>query len=100
MDLKELSKISTRYSNRTSGSASGHKRPVNESVDEGDFVSAMQEIRAGLDEAEYGINSLDRLNFKGRDKSTSKKLESDFKKLYKSVDKFERDWLKNFVETP
>ena len=39
--------------------------PIKEAVDEGDFVSAMQEIRAGLDEAEYGINSLDRLGFKG-----------------------------------
>tara|TARA_R100000005_G_scaffold49285_1_gene23629 strand:- start:199 stop:450 length:252 start_codon:yes stop_codon:yes gene_type:complete len=75
-------------------------KPLNEAVDEGDFVNAMQEIRAGLDEAEYGINSLNRLSFKGRDKSTAKKLERDFKKLYKSVDKFERDWLKNFLETP
>ena len=65
--------------------------PINEAVDEGDFISVMQEIRAGLDEAEYGINSLDRLNFKGRDKSTAKKLESEFKKLYKLVDKFEKD---------
>ena len=65
--------------------------PINEAVDEGDFISAMQEIRAGLDEAEYGINSLDRLNFKGRDKSAAKKIESEFKKLYKLVDKFEKD---------
>jgi len=65
--------------------------PLNEAVDEGDFVSAMQEIRAGLDEAEYGINSLNRLKFKGRDKSTAKKLENEFKKFYKLVDKFERD---------
>jgi len=65
--------------------------PIKEAVDEGDFISAMQEIRAGLDEAEYGINSLDRLNFKGRDKSAAKKIESEFKKLYKLVDKFERD---------
>ena len=66
-------------------------KPLKEAVDEGDFVSAMQEIRAGLDEAEYGINSLNRLGFKGRDKSTAKKLESEFKKLYKLVDKFEKD---------
>tara|TARA_B100000287_G_scaffold405509_1_gene429152 strand:+ start:251 stop:493 length:243 start_codon:yes stop_codon:yes gene_type:complete len=65
--------------------------PLNEAVDEGDFVSAMQEIRAGLDEAEYGINSLSRLGFKGRDKSTAKKLENEFKKFYKLVDKFERE---------
>ena len=80
MDIKELSKISTRYTNR-----------INEAVDEGDFVSAMQEIRAGLDEAEYGINSLSGLGFKGRDKSTAKKLENEFKKFYKLVDKFERE---------
>lgn len=65
--------------------------PINEAVDESDFINAIMEIRAGLDEAEYGINSLNRLNFKGRDKSTAKKLESDFKKLYKLVDKFEKD---------
>ena len=65
--------------------------PIKEVVDEGDFISAIQEIRAGLDEAEYGINSLNRLGFKGRDKSTAKKLESEFKKLYKLVDKFEKD---------
>jgi hypothetical protein len=65
--------------------------PIKEAVDEGDFVSAMQEIRAGLDEAEYGINSLGGLGFKGRDKSTAKKLENEFKKFYKLVDKFERE---------
>ena len=80
MDLKELSKITTRYNNR-----------IEEAVDEGDFISAMQEIRAGLDEAEYGINSLGGLGFKGRDKSTAKKLENEFKKFYKLVDKFERE---------
>tara|TARA_Y100000817_G_scaffold3147_1_gene2732 strand:+ start:329 stop:571 length:243 start_codon:yes stop_codon:yes gene_type:complete len=66
-------------------------KPLKEGVDEGDFISAMQEIRAGLDEAEYGINSLGGLGFKGRDKSTAKKLENEFKKFYKLVDKFERD---------
>jgi hypothetical protein len=66
-------------------------KPLKEGVDEGDFVSAMQEIRAGLDEAEYGINSLGGLGFKGRDKSTAKKLENEFKKFYKLVDKFERE---------
>jgi len=66
-------------------------KTLKEGVDEGDFVSAMQEIRAGLDEAEYGINSLGGLGFKGRDKSTAKKLENEFKKFYKLVDKFERD---------
>ena len=45
----------------------------------------------GLDEAEYGINSLSRLGFKGRDKSTAKKIENEFKKFYKLVDKFERE---------
>ena len=66
-------------------------KPLKEGVDEGAFISAMQEIRAGLDEAEYGINSLGGLGFKGRDKSTAKKLENEFKKFYKLVDKFERD---------
>jgi len=65
--------------------------PINEAVDEGDFISVMQEIRAGLDEAEYGINSLDRLNFKGGDKSTAKRIANDFKLLMKRVDKFEKD---------
>ena len=65
--------------------------PIKESVDEGDFISAIQEIRAGLDEAEYGINSLDRLNFKGGDKSIAKRIANDFKLLMKRVDKFEKD---------
>ena len=88
MDIKELSKITTRYTNR-----------LDEAVNEGDFVSAMHEIRAGLDEAEYGINSLNRLNFKGGDKPTAKRIANDFKLLMKRVDKFEKDWLKNFVTT-
>lgn len=73
--------------------------PIKESVDEGDFVNTMHEIRAGLDEAEYGINSLNRLNFKGGDKPTAKRIANDFKLLMKRVDKFEKDWLKNFVMT-
>tara|TARA_B100000424_G_scaffold41641_1_gene28190 strand:+ start:149 stop:406 length:258 start_codon:yes stop_codon:yes gene_type:complete len=79
-DLKELSKISTRYNNR-----------INEAVDEGDFINAIMEIRAGLDEAEYGIRRLGEFKFKGGDKSTARKLESEFKKFYKLVDRFEHD---------
>jgi hypothetical protein len=78
--IKELSKISTRYTNR-----------INEAVDEGDFITVMQEIRAGIDEAEYGITRLGALGFKGKDKSTAKKIENEFKKFYKLVDKFERE---------
>ena len=40
--------------------STGFKK-VNEAVDEGDFISAMQSIQAGLDEAEYGFNDLARL---------------------------------------
>ena len=66
-------------------------KPLKEAVDEGDFINAMMEIRAGLDEAEYGIRRLGEFKFKGRDKSTAKKLENEFKKFYKLVDKFERE---------
>ena len=54
-------------------------KPLKEAVDEGDFINAMMEIRAGLDEAEYGIRRLGEFKFKGRDKSTAKKLENEFK---------------------
>tara|TARA_A100001515_G_scaffold131882_1_gene119947 strand:- start:46 stop:375 length:330 start_codon:yes stop_codon:yes gene_type:complete len=60
---------------------------LSEAVDEGDFISAMQEIQAGLDEAEYGFNDLQRLKgMSSSDKRIVKTLVSRFKLLVKSVE--------------
>ena len=64
---------------------------VNEAVDEGDFIKAMQEIQAGLDEAEYGFNDLGRLKgMSSSDKRIVKTLSSKFKVLMKDVEKARR----------
>ena len=64
---------------------------VNEAVDEGDFIKAMQEIQAGLDEAEYGFNDLQRLKgISSSDKRIVKTLSSKFKVLMRDVEKARR----------
>ena len=64
---------------------------VNEAVDEGDFISAMQSIQAGLDEAEYGFNDLARLRgMSSSEKRIVKTLFSRFKVLMKGVEKARR----------
>ena len=53
----------------------------------GDFIKAMQGIQAGLDEAEYGFNDLQRLKgMSSSDKRIVKTLVSRFKLLVKSVE--------------
>ena len=70
--------------------STGFKK-VNEAVDEGDFIKAMQEIQAGLDEAEYGFNDLQRLKgMSSSDKRIVKTLSSKFKVLMKDVEKARR----------
>ena len=64
---------------------------VNEAVDEGDFISAIQSIQAGLDEAEYGFNDLGRLKgMSSSEKRIVKTLFSRFKVLMKGVEKARR----------
>ena len=64
---------------------------VNEAVDEGDFIKAMQEIQAGLDEAEYGFNDLGRLKgMSSSEKRIVKTLFGRFKVLMKGVEKARR----------
>ena len=70
--------------------STGFKK-VNEAVDEGDFISAMQSIQAGLDEAEYGFNDLARLRgMSSSEKRIVKTLFSRFKVLMKGVEKARR----------
>ena len=75
------------------------KNILNEAPEQHEVYEATQKIVAGLDEAEYGINDLSRINFESKDKSQVKRITNDFKLLMKRVDKFEKDWLKNFVMT-
>ena len=70
--------------------STGFKK-VNEAVDEGDFISAIQSIQAGLDEAEYGFNDLVRLRgMSSSEKRIVKTLFSRFKVLMKGVEKARR----------
>ena len=68
--LKEISKITTRYTNR-----------LNEAPEQHEVYEAIQKIVAGLDEAEYGINDLSRINFESKDKSAAKRIVKDFKQF-------------------
>ncbi len=66
-------------------------KDLKEAVDEGDFISAIQSIQAGLDEAEYGFNDLGRLKgMSSSEKRIVKTLFSRFKVLMRGVEKARR----------
>ena len=88
MDIKELSKITTRYNNR-----------LNEAPEQHEVYEAIQKIVAGLDEAEYGINDLSRINFESKDKSQAKRIVNDFKVLMKRCNNFYSDVDKGKIKT-
>ena len=75
------------------------QRQINEAPEQHEVYESIQKIVAGLDEAEYGINDLDRINFESKDKSQAKKIVKDFKSLLKLTNKFYSDVDKGKIKT-
>jgi DNA-directed RNA polymerase specialized sigma54-like protein len=75
------------------------KKQINEAPEQHEVYEALQKIVAGLDDAEYGINDLGRINFESRDKSQAKKIVKDFKSLLKLTNKFYSDVDRGKIKT-
>jgi DNA-directed RNA polymerase specialized sigma54-like protein len=75
------------------------KKQINEAPEKSEVYDTIQKIVAGLDEAEYGINDLGRINFESKDKSDAKRIMNDFKLLMKRCDKFYSDLDKGKIKT-
>ena len=75
------------------------KNILNEAPEQHEVYEATQKIVAGLDEAEYGINDLSRINFESKDKSQVKRITNDFKLLMKRVNTFYSDVDKGKIKT-
>ena len=86
--LKEISKVTTRYTNR-----------LNEAPEKHEVYDAIQSIAGALDEMEYGINDLSRINFESKDKSQANKIVNNFKSLLKLTNKFYSDVDKGKIKT-
>ncbi len=75
------------------------KKQINEAPEQHEVYDAIQKIVAGLDEAEYGINDLSRINFESKDKSDAKRIVKDFKSLLKLTNKFYSDVDRGNIKT-
>ena len=75
------------------------KKQINEAPEQHEVYEAIQKIVAGVDEAEYGINDLSRINFESKDKSQAKRIINDFKVFKKRVDTFYSDVDKGKIKT-
>ena len=75
------------------------KKQINEAPEQHEVYEAIQKIVAGVDEAEYGINDLSRINFESKDKSQAKRIINDFKVFRKRVDTFYSDVDKGKIKT-
>jgi hypothetical protein len=75
------------------------QRQINEAPEQHEVYEAIQKIVAGVDEAEYGINDLNKINFESKDKSQAKRIVNDFKVFKKRVDTFYSDVDKGKIKT-
>jgi DNA-directed RNA polymerase specialized sigma54-like protein len=75
------------------------KKQINEAPEQHEVYEAIQKIVAGLDEAEYGINDLSRINFESKDKSQANKIVNNFKSLLKLTNKFYSDVDRGKIKT-
>ena len=75
------------------------QRQINEAPEQHEVYEAIQKIVAGVDEAEYGINDLNSINFESKDKSQAKRIINDFKVFRKRVDTFYSDVDKGKIKT-
>ena len=85
--LKEISKITTRYTNR-----------LNEAPEQHEVYEAYSKDQA-VDEMEYGIDDLNRINFESKDKPLAKRIVNDFKVFRKRVNKFYDDLDRGKIKT-
>ena len=70
------------------------KKQINEAPEQHEVYEAIQKIVAGVDEAEYGINDLNKINFESKDKSQAKRIINDFKVFRKELIHFIQMWIK------
>ena len=75
------------------------KKQINEAPEQHEVYEAIQKIVAGLDDAEYGINDLNKINFESKDKSQAKRIVNDFKILMKRCNIFYSDVDKGKIKT-
>ena len=75
------------------------KTQINEAPEQHEVYEAIQKIVAWVDEAEYGINDLNKINFESKDKSQAKRIVNDFKVFKKRVDTFYSDVDKGKIKT-
>ncbi len=75
------------------------QRQINEAPEQHEVYEAIQKIVAGVDEAEYGINDLNKIHFESKDKSQAKRIVNDFKVFKKRVDTFYSDVDKGKIKT-
>jgi len=75
------------------------KKQINEAPEKNEVYDAIQKIVDGLDESEYGINDLSRINFESKDKSQVKRIINDFKLLMKRANTFYSDLDKGKIKT-
>ena len=86
--LKEISKITTRYTNR-----------LNEAPEQHEVSEAIQSVADAVDEMENGIDDLNRINFESKDKPLAKRIVNDFKIFRKRVNKFYDDVDRGKIKT-
>ena len=75
------------------------KKQINEAPEKHEVYDAIQSIAGALDEMEYGINDLSRINFESKDKSQAKKIVNNFKSLLKLTNKFYSDVDRGKIKT-
>ena len=75
------------------------KKQINEAPEKHEVYDAIQSIAGALDEMEYGINDLSRINFESKNKSQAKRIINDFKVFRKRVDTFYSDVDKGKIKT-
>ena len=75
------------------------KKQINEAPEQHEVYEAIQKIADAVDEMEYGIDDLNRINFESKDKPLAKRIVNDFKVFKKRVDTFYSDVDKGKIKT-
>ena len=75
------------------------KKQINEAPEQHEVYEAIQSVADGLDEAQNGIDDLNRINFESKDKPLAKRIVNDFKLLMKRVNKFYDDVDRGKIKT-
>ena len=75
------------------------KKQINEAPEKHEVYEAIQSIAGAVDDMEYGINDLNRINFESKDKPLAKRIVNDFKVFRKRVNKFYDDLDRGKIKT-